>query len=97
VRREHDDESRHTRDDGAGQCHRGRGNARRIAGGVLTSPGLDPRATASALIRMQKVSSRLMARRKFRPSIWANPPKDETSRKLSQSRAGCCNQRRESP
>jgi hypothetical protein len=39
VRREHDDELRHTRDDGAGQCHRRRGDARRIAAGLLTRVG----------------------------------------------------------
>jgi hypothetical protein len=39
VRREHDDESCRTRDDGASQCHGRRGNARRIAAGLLTRAG----------------------------------------------------------
>jgi hypothetical protein len=39
VRREHDDESRYARDDGAGQRHRRRGNARGITAGLLTRAG----------------------------------------------------------
>jgi hypothetical protein len=43
VRREHDDDSGDARHDGAGQCHRRRGNARRIV-----AVGLLRRKLASA-------------------------------------------------
>jgi hypothetical protein len=39
MRREHDDESGDARHNATGQRHRRRGNARRIAGGLLTRAG----------------------------------------------------------
>jgi hypothetical protein len=84
MRREHDDESGDARHDGTGQRHWRRGNAGRIASGLLTGSVLDPRTIASALIDVQKgILARhrpLMARRKFRPSIRPKAVKDEVSR-----------------